>query len=309
MPIIVACPTCNGRLRVSDDLVGRKVRCPACNTTFDANAEEAERPPAPEPAVETVPVPAWRNLNLELADKPAPAPAPAPTPAREEGPPLDRTNGASPKGAVEIDLRQADEEDRPRTAPAESDRSGEPPPEREERRPRLNDEHDDLRPCPNCRKMIHREASRCYSCGERFTERRRSRREEDEEDNEFRLRRRPRRDWEPHRGGLVMTLGIISAATLFVCWPLAPIALGCGIAAWWMGGSDMRKIRAGTMDPDGEGTTQAGWICGIVGVCLNALVVLGCGTFIGIMIWADTQQTKQKTRPQFQPPPPVQRKF
>jgi predicted Zn finger-like uncharacterized protein len=289
MPIIVPCPSCSGQLRVADDLIGHKVRCPACDITFDAREEETpalspERKPEPGTPVETVPVAPWRNLNLELTD---------------DRPAAEKTNGAAIKGAVEIESTPADTGPQPRTRPPREDDSR----DQEDRRPRLRDDHDDLRACPSCGKMIHRESTRCYACGERLENRRPSVRRDDDDDDDFRRRRRPRRDSEPHRGGMILTFGIISAATLFVCWPLAPLALGFGIAAWWMGQGDLRKIRAGEMDPEGEGTTQAGWICGIVGVCINLLVVLACGGIIGLMWYEDIQRAKRMNR-QFQNPTP-----
>src|SRR4051794_29982519 len=84
MPILVSCPSCHGQLRVGDDLIGRKVRCPACQTVFEAAAP----PPSPLPGltpgarqaadlpVETVRVEPWRQLDLELASDPAPVPVP-----------------------------------------------------------------------------------------------------------------------------------------------------------------------------------------------------------------------------------------
>ncbi|MBX9681734.1 MAG: hypothetical protein K2X38_23495 [Gemmataceae bacterium] len=71
----------------------------------------------------------------------------------------------------------------------------------------------------------------------------------------------------PHRGGLVITLGILS---LFICG----VGFILGIMAWVMGANDMGEIRAGRMDRTGEGTTQAGMVCGIVGAILQALGVL-----------------------------------
>jgi predicted Zn finger-like uncharacterized protein len=296
MPILVACPTCNGQLRVADDLIGRKVRCPACNCTFDASEAAPVRPQREEPPVETVPVAPWSNLNLELTDDPK---------REEDSPPVEKTNGAAAKGAVEIDVPPGDDPARPRaTRRAEEIAPEEDSPRDRDRgrRPRLNDDHDDLKPCPSCRKMIHRESTRCYSCGERLASRRS--RDEDEDEDAPRRPRRARRDAEPHRGGLILTFGIISAATLFVCWPLAPFALGFGVAAWWMGQGDLRKIREGTMDPDGEGTTQAGRICGVIGVFLNLIAVLACGGIMSFIWYTETQQAKQQNRPQFQGPPP-----
>jgi ribosomal protein S27E len=68
----------------------------------------------------------------------------------------------------------------------------------------------------------------------------------------------------PHRGGLVLTFGIIG---ILCCVPL-------GIAAWVMGASDLAEIRAGRMDPSGEGITRVGMILGIVAVGFAILWVL-----------------------------------
>ncbi|HYV36526.1 MAG TPA: hypothetical protein VE988_12515 [Gemmataceae bacterium] len=81
---------------------------------------------------------------------------------------------------------------------------------------------------------------------------------------------RRRRDLSPHRGGMILTLGILGLA---VCGIFAPIA-------WIMGNSDMVEIRAGRMDPEGEGLTQAGKICGIIG---TVFLVLGV-CFVGMTI-------------------------
>ena len=62
----------------------------------------------------------------------------------------------------------------------------------------------------------------------------------------------------PHRGVLILVLGILGIVCCFIC----------GIVAWVMGNNDMREIDAGRMDPAGRGLTQAGKICGMVGVIL-----------------------------------------
>ena len=72
---------------------------------------------------------------------------------------------------------------------------------------------------------------------------------------------------KPHRGTLILVLGILG---LVVCAPLA-------IAAWVMGSGDLKQIDAGTMDPSGRGTTQAGKICGIIGTILLIIGVIICG--------------------------------
>ncbi len=65
--------------------------------------------------------------------------------------------------------------------------------------------------------------------------------------------------YSPHRGALILTFGILGVAC---CFPF-------GIAAWVMGNNDMKQIEAGTMDPTGKGTTNAGKICGIIGTVLG----------------------------------------
>jgi hypothetical protein len=71
---------------------------------------------------------------------------------------------------------------------------------------------------------------------------------------------------KPHRGTLILILGILG---LVVCGPLA-------IAAWVMGAGDLKEMDAGTMDPSGRGTTNAGKICGIIG---TILLILGIVVF------------------------------
>ena len=73
----------------------------------------------------------------------------------------------------------------------------------------------------------------------------------------------------PHRGTLILVLGILS---LVVCSPL-------GIVAWILGSNDLREMDSGAMDPAGRGTTQAGKICGIIGTILLILSVIMVAIF------------------------------
>lgn len=66
---------------------------------------------------------------------------------------------------------------------------------------------------------------------------------------------------EPHRGVLILVFGILSIVVCFLF----------GIAAWVMGNRDLEAMARGQMDPTGQGLTQAGKICGIVGCVLAAL--------------------------------------
>jgi len=69
----------------------------------------------------------------------------------------------------------------------------------------------------------------------------------------------------PHRGAVVLTLGILS-------W-----MVGCpifGLIAWIMGSTDLREMRLGRMDPSGQGLTQAGQIIGMIHALLVVVVLV-----------------------------------
>jgi hypothetical protein len=70
----------------------------------------------------------------------------------------------------------------------------------------------------------------------------------------------------PHRGGLILALGIVGLVCCFIC----------GIIAWVMGSSDLKEMAAGRMDPSGQGMTQAGKICGMISVILQ---------IVGFIVW------------------------
>ena len=76
---------------------------------------------------------------------------------------------------------------------------------------------------------------------------------------------------QPHRGTLVLVLGILG----LVCCPLT------GPVAWSMANGDLKQMDAGTMDASGRSNTNAGKICGIIGTVLFALgILLGVGLFL-----------------------------
>ena len=111
-----------------------------------------------------------------------------------------------------------------------------------------------------------------------------------EEEDDGRPRRR-RRDYEPHRGALVMMLGIGSLGAALVGVPgtcclsgfggiaSGVLCLGLGVSALMLGGSDRRKMHARVMDPEGLSSTTAGWICGMIGTILGCLYLL-CGILV-----------------------------
>jgi hypothetical protein len=69
---------------------------------------------------------------------------------------------------------------------------------------------------------------------------------------------------QPHRGGVILALGIVGLMT-------CPVV---SIIAWVLGNSDLALMDAGEMDPEGRATTQAGKIIGMISVGLTAFLIL-----------------------------------
>jgi hypothetical protein len=100
---------------------------------------------------------------------------------------------------------------------------------------------------------------------------------EDEDDpyyDQGRPSRRRRLDLDPHRGGLILTLGILSLVL-----PCGGLVLG--IIAWVLGHNDLAAMRAGTMDPGGRENTNAGRILGMVCCGLHLAGCLFYAMFFG----------------------------
>src|SRR5262249_36559895 len=87
---------------------------------------------------------------------------------------------------------------------------------------------------------------------------------------EERRSRRGGSSGRPGRGGMLLTLGIISIVLALVTWicpcipfvgifiaPIVPvIGLGLGIPALLLGRGDLARIKAGEISPESQGTTQ-----------------------------------------------------
>ncbi len=120
---------------------------------------------------------------------------------------------------------------------------------------------------------------------------------DDDDDDDEMDRRHIRRDVEPHRGGLILGLGISSIVSIFgicICGAFMPlIQIGLGIASWVMGRGDLRKMEQGSMDPDGRGQTKAGYICGIIGLAIGVLMLIAFGAYIAIVIVYTMKQQKR----------------
>jgi hypothetical protein len=87
----------------------------------------------------------------------------------------------------------------------------------------------------------------------------------------------------PHRGGMVLGLGIgsISMVLLGLCCGLfGLVALPLGIVTWVLGASDLKKMKQGQMDSSGQGMTLAGMVMGIVTTALCALGLLAGVAFL-----------------------------
>jgi predicted Zn finger-like uncharacterized protein len=69
MPVIVACPSCGGKLRIADGLRGQRVRCPACNHTFDDNAKPS--PPSQPSSLDPQDLPLQMAIDAPSAPRPA----------------------------------------------------------------------------------------------------------------------------------------------------------------------------------------------------------------------------------------------
>jgi hypothetical protein len=121
--------------------------------------------------------------------------------------------------------------------------------------------------CPFCGQEIDRNASRCPYCGEDI-----------EADDRARAQAAAhRRAQKPHRGPLILSLGILSIVLFFACGFLG---LPLGLTAWIMGYNDLKKIRAQRMDPEGRSMTRGGYVCGVIGTLLDSLWLCSLPSFL-----------------------------
>lgn len=74
MPIQLACPSCGRALRVPDALLGKAVKCPSCEATFDAAAAA----PPPDAIREPAAAPVQRRSEFSSPADPDVAPRPRP---------------------------------------------------------------------------------------------------------------------------------------------------------------------------------------------------------------------------------------
>jgi len=76
MPVVIACPTCQQKVRIGENLLGKQVKCPQCKNPFIAVDPNAVPPPATS----------WEGITPK-SEFAFDAPAPLPTtvePSRED---------------------------------------------------------------------------------------------------------------------------------------------------------------------------------------------------------------------------------
>jgi predicted Zn finger-like uncharacterized protein len=143
------------------------------------------------------------------------------------------------------------------------------------REPEARREHEPERRRARSERVVRRteeddERPRRYGDEEDGPRRRREPRREDDSDEddseEEEDRPRRRRGCAEHRGGLILALGILSLFTM-------PLILGP--IAWVMGSNDLHEMRAGRMDPEGEGNTATGRTLGMVSTLLCLTCIAG----------------------------------
>jgi hypothetical protein len=150
----------------------------------------------------------------------------------------------------------------------------------------------DMRPCPFCAEPISTNSFRCPFCSEDMAE-------EDDRPWERPYGARVRRDSLPHRGTMILVFGILSFVLPYV------VGMAFGLAAWIMGHIDLRRMKAGEMDPEGTSLTKAGWICGIIGTLFQGMLTLVMVGWIGFMIFAMSTMAPPPPPPMKAPPAPV----
>lgn len=69
---------------------------------------------------------------------------------------------------------------------------------------------------------------------------------------------------KPHRGGMLLAFGICA-------WAVCAIF---GIIAFFMAKTDLAEMRAGIMDPAGEGMTKAGYYLGMINMIFVAVILV-----------------------------------
>jgi hypothetical protein len=123
--------------------------------------------------------------------------------------------------------------------------------------------------CPGCGRRITWRDPSCPYCGEEL---------EPEGGPQPAWRRAAdpfRREYEPHRGLLILSLGNISmfvgGLSLCTLGLGAVVSVPMGILAWLMANHDLKRMRDGRMDARGKAQTETGRTAAAAGVVLGAI--------------------------------------
>ncbi len=246
MPQITQCPHCRGQLQVRDENLGQTIRCPLCQGLFKIAAPQAPSPPPPA-------------VNVEVIEPPAPAPSPPPPPpppAPSPTSPKPRPSGAAskpvPKSAPKPATKPAPKT-RPTPAPspptpakAEQPRRRKPPAEAPAPAPPPPPPHEEENPFapggPLAGALGGEPAPLNFEGGEA----------------------------KPHRGNMVLGLGVAGLVLSLCCFPAGFLLGGCATV---MGSRDLSLMARRRMDRAGKGPTRAGKILGIVAIVFSVINV------------------------------------
>ena len=244
MPQITSCPECSKKLRVPDELIGKKVKCPGCTTMFIAEADDQ--------------------------DEPAPPPKKAPPKALPERSRPDAVT-SSPRAKRRDDDEEEEEAPRPRAKKREEDEDERPPrrgrrdeeeddEDRRPRRGRVRDDDDDDRPS-----------------------RRRDEDEDDDDDEdrprrrrdsgEYASRREQRLGWEKVRAGtnFVLISGwlYLSLMLLYLVFTLVISLIG--------GAGGFNNLSSGNVGAMGVLGCGFALVAGLLGLTASVLLLVGTG--------------------------------
>ena len=116
MPTNIKCPACSRALEIPDELMGKKVKCPACKMIFTATAGRSSPPSASgvasAPRASRPPPPSKSEEEVRVRSKP-PSPPPEEEEEEEEIPRV-RKKGARRRDEDYEDEEEEEEEEKPR---------------------------------------------------------------------------------------------------------------------------------------------------------------------------------------------------
>jgi hypothetical protein len=103
---------------------------------------------------------------------------------------------------------------------------------------------------------------------------------------------------------LILTLGIVGlvCSVIVFCLPLPLIGCVLSIIAWSLGTGDLRKMDRGEMDPEGHGSTMAGYVCGIIGTIISLMYLVACGLYMTFILTVASNMGAPGPGPVVKPP-------